>query len=302
MMALTVSAETADVVLTYRMPSCNFLAACVPRLLSHYRTTRRYDSDFHLPCMYLNCDRIFNSESNLKKHYDKDHKVVERTTIVDPFNLLEVDDNQSDNFDQTRTGIPPDGDTQPYNKPLSSTDAPSTLQKAIYLLQLLEGRKLNQCDLQDIMLHTNTLVNNSVTTALSDASSILSEEGCTHTRLLDSLIDRHSSTGDTNIFEELKTPYRQKKFIKEEMGLIEPRLVTLPDKAVYVGRIRTGCPQKQKFQKYVPITFLEQLELLLNQDEIYSEVNGSKPKQAKRLTALAVSRDSSYGNGVNDST
>lgn len=109
------------------MPSCNFLAACVPRLLSHYRTTRRYDSDFHLPCMYLNCDRIFNSESNLKKHYDKDHKVVERTTIVDPFNLLEVDDNQTDNFDQTRTGIPPDGDTQPYNKPLSSTDAPSTL-------------------------------------------------------------------------------------------------------------------------------------------------------------------------------
>ena len=129
------------------------------------------------------------------------------------------------------------------------------------------------------MLHTNTLVNNSVTTALSEASSILSEEGCTHTPLLEPLIDRHSSTGATNIFEELKTPYRQKKYFKEEMGLIEPKLVTLPDKAVYFGRVRTGCPQKQKVQNYVTIPFLKQLELLLNQDDIYSQVYGSKPKQ-----------------------
>jgi hypothetical protein len=129
------------------------------------------------------------------------------------------------------------------------------------------------------MLHTNTLVNNLVTSALSEASSILSEEGCTHTSLLDSLIDHHSSTGaSTNILEELKTPYRQKKFFKEEMGLIELKLVTLPDKAVYVGRVRTGCPQKQKVQKYVAIHFLEQLELLLNQDDSYSQVYGSKPK------------------------
>lgn len=118
----------ADVVLTCRMPSCNFLAACVPRLLSHYRTTHRDDSDFHVPCMYFNCVKIFNSESNLKKHYDKDHKVVERTAaVIDPLNLREVDDNQTDNSDQTRTGIHPDGDTEPYNKPLTSTDAPSTL-------------------------------------------------------------------------------------------------------------------------------------------------------------------------------
>lgn len=62
------------------------------------------------------------------------------------------------------------------------------------------------------------------------------------------------------------------------MGLIELKLVTLPDKAVYVGRVRTGCAQKQKVQKYVAIPFLEQLELLLNQDDSYSQVYGSKPK------------------------
>ena len=124
----------ADVVLTCRMPSCNFLAACVPRLLSHYRTTHRCDSDFHVPCMYLNCDRIFNSESNLKKHYDKAHKIVhERTTTVDPLNLLEVDDDQTDNFDQTRTGTPPDGDTQPYHQPLTRTDAPISTLYVIYI-------------------------------------------------------------------------------------------------------------------------------------------------------------------------
>jgi hypothetical protein len=61
--------------------------------------------------MYLNCEIIFNSESNLKNHYDKDHKVVERKTAVGPLNLLEVHDDQTDNFDQTTTGIPPDGDT-----------------------------------------------------------------------------------------------------------------------------------------------------------------------------------------------
>jgi len=64
----------------------------------------------------------------------KAHKIVhERTTTVDPLNLLEVDDDQTDNFDQTRTGTPPDGDTQPYHQPLTRTDAPISTLYVIYI-------------------------------------------------------------------------------------------------------------------------------------------------------------------------
>jgi hypothetical protein len=107
------------------------------------------------------------------------------------------------------------------------------------------------------MLHTNTLVNNLVTSALSEASSILSEEGCTHTSLLDSLIDHHSSTGaSTNILEELKTPYRQKKFFKEEMGLIELKLVTFLIRPSMLVVLELVAHRSKKFRNTSLFLFL----------------------------------------------
>ena len=54
---------------------CSFKGKSDALLLSHYRTTHRNDNDFEVPCLYLQCCERFTSESALKKHYDKVHKL-----------------------------------------------------------------------------------------------------------------------------------------------------------------------------------------------------------------------------------
>jgi len=54
----------------------------------------------------------------------------------------------------------------------------------LYLLELLEGRKLNQVDVQEITKKTNTLVNEISASRLKEASTILHNTGCTHTEAI----------------------------------------------------------------------------------------------------------------------
>ena len=144
--------------------------------------------------------------------------------------------------------------------------------------QLLEGWKLNQADIQEMMIQLNLLVNSHVSAALQEASRLLNEAGCTQMAVVQSLIEAHSSEEAPNVFEKLKTKYRRDKFFMQKIGLIQRRLVKLPPRDDYFGRSRTGCPQMQKAQTYITISLVKQLELLLSQEDIFSQVFGNKPE------------------------
>ena len=121
----------------------------------------------------------------------------------------------------------------------------------LYLLELLEGRKLNQVDVQEITKKTNTLVNEVSVSRLKEASTILQNTGCTHTEAIAPMIETLTSQFAPDLFHHLRNTYQQQKFFEDKFNLINPKVIILPESEEYFGRVQTGKPQAQKEQSYI---------------------------------------------------
>ena len=146
----------------------------------------------------------------------------------------------------------------------------------LYLLELLEGRKLNQVDVQEITKKTNTLVNEVSVSRLKEASTILQNTGCTHTEAIAPMIETLTSQFAPDLFHHLRNTYQQQKFFEDKFNLINPKVIILPESEEYFGRVQTGKPQAQKEQSYIVVSLLDQLELLLQRDDVYAQVMQNK--------------------------
>jgi len=70
------------------------------------------------------------------------------------------------------------------------------------------------------------------------------------------------------LFHHLRNTYQQRKFFEDKFNLINPKVIILPESEEYFGRVQTGKPQAQKEQRYIVVSFLDHLELLLQRDDL----------------------------------
>lgn len=150
----------------------------------------------------------------------------------------------------------------------------------MYVLQLLEERKLTQVDLQAIMKMTNVLVNQSVASTLAEAVQSLNDEGYQKSATLENMIKIYSTPHTApNVFDGLDTQYSQRKCFAERFGLISPVVERLEKRIEDFGRHRTGKSQSQKRQSYVRVPLIPQLEYFLNLDGVFVELSKRKPRR-----------------------
>ena len=142
----------------------------------------------------------------------------------------------------------------------------------MYILQLLEARKLTQVDLQLIMKMTNILVNQTVASTLAEAAQSLSNEGCNHVATLENLVRIYSTPLTApNIFAGLGTQYSQRKCFQNRYNLISPVKVYLRNRIEDFGRNRIRKCQSQKRQSYVRVPLIPQLNAFLNLKGVFVE-------------------------------
>lgn len=141
----------------------------------------------------------------------------------------------------------------------------------LYILTLLEERKMNQVDIQVIMKATTKLIDQAVSTKLGEAVTLLQAAGCSHVPAIEHLADTQADH-----FRHLKSQHLQQKFFVENFGMVKPVKIFLPLLDKDFGRVRTGMPQKRKQQSFVYISLIDQLEKLINKDDIYFQITGNK--------------------------
>jgi hypothetical protein len=147
---------------------------------------------------------------------------------------------------------------------------------AEFVLRMLEDNKLNQVQLQSVMEGTNSLLRDTVNRTLESVNHLLRQSGCDHSVIVEELkLDNMSE----NVFHQFRDQYNQRKYFKEHFSLIMPQKIELPFLPTNFSRRKVGQDQHLFNEKYVFVSLLDQIELLLNIPEICNMINSETTTQ-----------------------
>lgn len=101
-------------------------------------------------------------------------------------------------------------------------------ESVLFLLNLSHERFFNQVDLKTVMEATQKFLNKEIVTVLSRTITQLEKAGCTHTECVSQLEGLYKSLFAPDLFQGLKTQYRQHQYYTKHFGMINPTKVFLP--------------------------------------------------------------------------
>lgn len=146
-----------------------------------------------------------------------------------------------------------------------------------FVMLLMSDHKMTQLDIQSVLKGTSDFINSIVVQKLEEAATILRENGCVHTEMVEGVKNNFS---ETELFHDIRTQKSQFYYINMHMGMVMPRKVELPQKQLNFGRGRTGYHQEKYIENYVIVSLLDQLRQLLNIPEVYASITKDKLSMA----------------------
>ena len=200
--------------MAWNCPLCySFAAPTLKAVVRHVGAVHSHDAVFRVCCGLQGCPRTFRTFHAYKKHMYSKHR-----------DLLELE--VCPQHDQDQDGVQSPASVQSledngYLDPDSSKKVNERTVSALFLMKTREVSKVSQVCLNGLVEDVTSLLQRKVQQLEADVTRVLNTKGVEVDSQLTDVFRQHEQASP---FQGIETEFLQKKFYREEFGLVVRRL------------------------------------------------------------------------------